>query len=210
MITSLAEKIIAWSVAITAKFGYFGIFVSMTLESAAIPIPSEVVLPFAGFLAATDKLNLWWTVFLTTFANLTGSIIIYYVGYFGGRPLLQKYGKYLLIHKDDLAKMDHWMQSHGARVAFLARLIPGVRTFSSLIIGAAKVNFTKFYIYTFLGSLLWNFPLIYIGFVSGNNWNRFLPLFRRFDKLILLLVFLFVVIFIASHIKKYRKSGTHD
>src|SRR3989344_6081569 len=115
---NLIENFVSWGVAIAEKFGYWGIFMTMALESAAVPIPSEVVLPFGGFLSASGKLNFWLVVVFASLANLSGSIGTYFIGFFGGRPFLEKYGRYFLIHGDDLSKIDRWLRNHGSKVAF--------------------------------------------------------------------------------------------
>jgi membrane protein DedA with SNARE-associated domain len=202
--TSVIEKILAWAMALIIKFGYGGIFLTMMLESAAIPIPSEVVLPFSGFLASSGKLSFWVIVAIATLANLVGSVVIFYVGHFGGRTLLEKYGKYILIHRSEIEKMDRWLEQYGARAAFFSRLLPGVRTFSSLVIGASRMNLKKFIVYTFAGSLVWNLPLVYIGYVTGNNWDSLRPYFHKFELVILALVIVAAAVFIFRHIRKGR------
>ena len=141
----IIEQIISWALALVSKFGYGGIFFTMMLESAAIPIPSEVVLPFSGFLASSGRLNFWLVVFVATLANLAGSTILYWVGFFGGQPILEKYGKYALIHRDDIQKLDRWLKKYGAKLAFVSRLLPGIRTFSSIVLGTGRLNFNKFF-----------------------------------------------------------------
>lgn len=203
------EQVIVWAIGLIDRFGYSGIFLTMTLESAAIPIPSEVILPFGGFLVSSGRLNFWLVILAATSANLVGSIIIYYVGFFGGKPLLEKYGKYLLIHRDDVLKMDFWLKRHGARIAFFSRLLPGIRTFSSLVIGAGKVNFNKFFWYTFAGSLVWNLPLTYLGFSAGNNWDFLRPYFRKFEAVILALFVIGIILFIFRHFHRIKKLNRH-
>jgi membrane protein DedA with SNARE-associated domain len=204
---ALLEQIISWALAIIAKFGYGGLFVTMGLESALIPIPSEVVLPFCGFLASSGKMNLWLVVIVATLANLVASILIFYVGYFGGRPLVRKYGKYVFIHEDDIERMDNWVGKNGEKVAFFSRLLPGVRGFSSLVLGVTKINFKKFFIFTFLGSFVWNLPLAYIGFITGKNWNLLHPYFQKFEFVILGLIIIALAIFIYKHIGRFRKQS---
>lgn len=205
--SGIIEKIIAWALALTMKFGYGGIFFTMMLESAAIPIPSEVVLPFGGFLASSGRLSFWAVVAVATFANLVGAIVIFYVGHSGGRALLKKYGKYVLIHPSEIEKMDQWLERYGARAAFFSRLLPGVRTFSSLVIGASKMKLRKFIVYTFAGSLVWNLPLVYIGLVTGKNWNILQPYFHKFQLVILALVVIAVVMFVLRHRRHNRSTN---
>ena len=198
------EKILVWSVALVAKFGYGGIFLTMALESAAIPIPSEVVLPFGGFLASGGQLNIWLVVAVATLANLAGSILIYLIGWHGGRALLDRYGKYIFIHQKEVSRMDHWLARHGSKAVFFSRLLPGVRTFSSLVIGAGRVRFSKFFFYTLFGSFLWNLPLAYAGFATGQNWDTLRPYFKKFELAIAVVLLTLIASFIYRHLKKNK------
>lgn len=191
------------------KFGYWGIFLMMTLESAAIPIPSEVVLPFSGFLASSGHLYFWLVVFVATLANLTGATIIYFVGFFGGRAILERYGKYVLISAESISRMDRWLARYEAHVAFFSRLLPGVRTFSSLLIGAGKINFKKFLWYTLAGSFIWNLPLTYVGFITGNNWDFLRPYFQKFELVILAAILIVAILFVFRQVHKFRKFNRH-
>lgn len=205
----ILEGIIIWALGLVRKFGYGGIFLTMALESAAIPIPSEVIVPFGGFLASVGNLSFWPVVFTVTMANLAGSILLYFIGVGGGRQILEKYGRYLLIHSDDISKIDKWLNHYGSQTAFFSRLLPGVRTFSSLIIGAGRVNFNKFFWYTLAGSFLWNLPLTYVGLIAGNNWNFLQPYFRKFELVILAAIIVAVILFIFKHIHKVKRFSKH-
>lgn len=184
------------------RFGYFGIFLTMTMESAGILIPSEIVVPFSGFLAGQDKLNLWIVIFIAALANLTGSIILYLIGFSGGRWFLFKYGKYILIKKEDLEKADNWFQRYGSKAIFFSRLIPIIRTFISLPAGVTKLNFGQFLIFTFFGSLLWNFWLAYFGFLAGENWEYLSYIFRKLDFILVFLIIFLMIFYIFKHNKK--------
>lgn len=202
--TQIIEGVVVWAVSLIEKTGYLGIFITQTLESAAIPIPSEVVLPFSGFLASSGHLNFWAVVFVATLGNLIGAMAIYFVGLYGGRPILEHYGRYVLITRESIAKVDRWVEHYGSETAFFSRLLPGVRTFSSLIIGATRMNFGKFLLYTLLGSLLWNLPLAYIGLIAGKNWNFLRPYFHKFELAIFILLVLIVIVFLLKHLKKQK------
>jgi membrane protein DedA with SNARE-associated domain len=191
------------------KFGYGGIFLTMALESAAIPIPSEIVLPFGGFLASGGSLSFWLVVLTATLANLAGGTAIYFVGLFGGRAILERYGKYVLVSSASISKMDHWLKHYGSHTAFFSRLLPGVRTFSSLVIGAGKVNFNKFFWYTLAGSFLWNLPLAYAGFAAGSHWNFLQPYFRKFELIILAAIIVAIILFIFKQVHKFRRFREH-
>ena len=205
----IIEQIISWALALVSKFGYGGIFFTMMLESAAIPIPSEVVLPFSGFLASSGRLNFWLVVFVATLANLAGSTILYWVGFFGGQPILEKYGKYALIHRDDIQKLDSWLKKYGAKLAFVSRLLPGIRTFSSIVLGTGRLNFNKFFWYTFFGSFIWNLPLAYVGLVTGKNWNVLRPYFHKFELVILAAIVIAVILFIFKHVHRFKRLSQH-
>src|SRR5688572_23150850 len=118
MISHFVELVTAWILIIITRFGYTGIFVTMTLESAAIPIPSEIVLPFSGYLAASGQLNFWFVVIVATMANLAGAIVLYFVGFYGGRVLLERYGKYVFIHQEEIERIDRWFAKNQSWTAF--------------------------------------------------------------------------------------------
>ena len=163
------------------KTGYFGIFTLMALESANIPIPSEVIMPFSGFLASQGKLNLMTVVFWGAMGNLIGSIISYYAGFFGGRVLLEKYGKFILISKHDLDLSEKLFSRYGDFVIFGSRVLPVIRTFISFPAGIAKMNIFKFSVYTFAVSFVWSFILAYVGVIMEENWDGLEVYFRKFD-----------------------------
>jgi membrane protein DedA with SNARE-associated domain len=162
-------------------FGYLGIFLTMAMESAALPIPSEIVMPFAGFVASQGGLDFWAVVIAGTLGNLIGSIILYYVGLKGGRPVLMRYGRYLLISEREIKIAEEWFRKFGSKVIFFSRMLPVVRTFVSLPAGAAKMDIKKFSFYTLVGSVPWNIALTYIGFVLGENWQQIEGAFRALD-----------------------------
>jgi membrane protein DedA with SNARE-associated domain len=187
------------------SLGYTGIFIAMTLESACIPLPSEVIMPFAGFVVNEGKLSLIGVTIIGTLGNLIGSIITYYVGLKGGRPLLEKYGKYILITKDKLNYVDHIFNKYGPITIFLGRILPGIRTFISLPAGISGMDIKKFIIYTILGSLPWTFALAYIGVLLNEKWSIIRGYFHIFDIILGILIVLFII-YLAY---KYKKSGTN-
>lgn len=187
-------------------FGYTGIFIAMTLESACIPLPSEVIMPFAGFVVNEGKLSLIGITLVGTLGNLIGSLITYYVGLKGGRPLLEKYGKYILITKDKLNYVDNIFNKYGPITIFLGRILPGIRTFISLPAGISRMNIKKFIIYTILGSLPWTFALGYVGVLLNDKWSIIRGYFHIFDIILGLLI----VLFILYLVYKYRKSQTRN
>ena len=156
-----------------SSWGYSGIFVLMVLESSSLPIPSEVILPFTGYLVSSGQLNLWITIAVATLAAIVGSLIDYYIGLKGIEALTKRrvLGR-VLFSMDQLAFADKWVSKYGSLTIFLARLIPGIRTLISFPAGAAKMPLTKFLVYTTAGCLLWNSLLIYVGYYLGNNWTE--------------------------------------
>lgn len=164
------------------------VFVLMLLESACIPIPSEVTMVFGGFLVSRGLMDLWALAVVGTLANVAGSILAYYVGLKGGRPFLQKYGKYLFIHSHRLELADRWFSRYGEITVFTSRLLPAIRTFISLPAGIAKMNFPRFVIYTTLGCFPWSLFLAYVGFLLGENWESVLDYYHRFEYLVIALL----------------------
>lgn len=151
--------------------GYLGIFGLMLLESALIPIPSEIIMPFSGFLVAGGKLSPAGVVMAGSLGNLAGSVITYYLGIRVGRAVVIKYGRYILFKKHHLELTEQWFQKYGDRTAFVGRLLPAIRTYVSLPAGLGKTNFKKFVIYTLAGSIIWNTALTYVGMQLGSNWK---------------------------------------
>ncbi len=199
------ELILATLASLVIEFisatGYLGITILMALESACIPIPSEVIMPFSGFLVFEGELIFWQVILWGTIGNLLGSILAYLVGLSGGRSLIEKYGKYFLISSSDLARADHWFAKYGQVTVLLSRVLPVVRTFISLPAGIARMNFFKFSLYTFLGSLPWAFVLTYAGLIMGKNWSQLESYFREFDLIIGFLIILGIIWWIWRHFK---------
>ena len=159
---------------VIGDYGYYAVVVLMILESACIPIPSEVTMVFGGFLVSRGRLDFFWVGMLGTLANVLGSWLAYWVGLVGGRPLIERWGKYIFLRKHELDRAEIWFEKHGEAAVFVSRLLPVVRTFISLPAGVAKMPFVKFTVYTFLGCLPWTFALTWAGFLLGENWETFL------------------------------------
>jgi len=174
----------------------------MALESACIPIPSEMIMPFAGFLVWQGQFSLWQVVLWGALGNLVGSIIAYIIGYYGGRPLVEKYGKYIFVSRRDLESADKWFLEYGQGAVFFSRLLPIIRTFISLPAGIAKMNFKKFCLYTFLGALLWSYFLAYAGLIMGENWENLKIYFHKFDLVIGILIILGIIWWIKRHLSQ--------
>ncbi len=172
----MIEHIITWVTGFIAAHGYPGVLLLMALESACIPIPSEAIMPFAGaqITAPTGGFHpsLHVLAFVGALGNLLGSILAYWVGHVGGRPFLDRYGKWLLIRKRDLDKSDDFFQKHGEVTVLVSRVLPVVRTFISLPAGIARMNFPRFCAYTFFGALPWCYLLAWSGVALGRHWTR--------------------------------------
>ena len=152
------------------EFGYLGMFFSMILEAVIIIIPSELILATGGILASQKIFTFWGAFFIGLFGSVFCAVIIYLMGRLGGRPFVQKYGKYFFMKKEDIDKADEWFSRYGMFAAFIGRNFPIVRTFISLPIAMTRLNFFKFLIYTTLGSIPWTFAFVYVGYSLGNNW----------------------------------------
>jgi membrane protein DedA with SNARE-associated domain len=201
----MIATIIAWLSSLVintiSTTGYFGVFILMALESACIPIPSEVILPFSGFLVWEGRFVLWQVVLWGALGNLFGSIVAYAVGYFGGRRAIEKYGKYILISGHDLDLADNWFKKYGQATVFFSRLLPVVRTFISLSAGIARMDFKKFCFYTFAGCLPWSWLLAYFGVVMGENWEGLKVYFHKFDLIIGVIIILGIVWWVRRHLR---------
>ncbi|MBI2644094.1 MAG: DedA family protein [Candidatus Wildermuthbacteria bacterium] len=173
----------------------------MALESANIPVPSEIIMPFSGFLAWKGTFVFWIVVFFGALGNVLGSLFSYYLGFWGGRRFFEKYGRYLFITRHDLELSERLFRKYGAVTVFVARLLPVVRTFISFPAGMAKMNLGKFLIYTSLGSFFWSALLAFLGLKAGENWTNVEIYFRRFDWLIIGILLLLGVWWIWRHVK---------
>jgi membrane protein DedA with SNARE-associated domain len=171
---------------IICQVGYLGIVLLMTLESACMPVPSEIVMPFGGFAAQRGRLDFFWVGMAGSIGCLIGSVLSYGVGYYGGRPILEKYGKYILISREKLKLADRWFGKYGGKAVFIARLLPVIRTFISLPAGIAKMDFKKFAVYSFVGSVPWCYALAYTGILLGENWTMLEDYWIYFDIAIVL------------------------
>lgn len=168
----ILKPIIDFVISFISTLGYPGIFLLSILESALIPIPSEIIMPFSGFLVSNGTFEPVSVVLAGTFGNLVGSILTYYLGIKAGRAFILRYGKYILFKKSHLEFTEELFQKYGDKISFFCRLLPAVRTYISLPCGVGKTNFVKFSIYTFLGSLIWNSMLTYVGITFGHNWEN--------------------------------------
>jgi len=207
MVTTILEFLARFSISVISQSGYLGIVLLMGIESACIPLPSEVIMPFSGYLVSTGRFDLLWVSMAGAFGCNVGSAVAYYVGAWGGRPLIEKYGRYVLVTRHDLELADRFFARFGDWAVFIARLLPVIRTFIAFPAGVARMNFLRFNIYTFLGSLPWCFVLAYAGLRLGEHWTILRQYFHRFDTVLGILIVAGAVWFIHNRWKN-RLRGT--
>ncbi len=206
ILTDIFAFIGSFALSTISQLGYVGIFFLMMLESMIVPVPSEFVMPFAGFLVAQGSFNWILVVLVSTLGSITGSLIFYYIGKTGGHTLVQRYGKYVLVNLEDIKKTEAWFNKRGDLTIFLARLIPVVRHLISLIAGIGKMNVRKFTIYTILGAALWNGILTYLGVLLGQHWAEVSQYMENLDLIILLLLIIVVLYFVYRHLSRRKKT----
>jgi membrane protein DedA with SNARE-associated domain len=186
MVGKLLAAFAAFIISIISSLGYGGIVLLMAVESACIPLPSEIIMPFSGYLVFRGELLLWGVALAGSLGCVLGSLAAYYLGAKGGRPLVERYGRYLLISSHDLEFADRWFARHGDITILVGRLLPVVRTFIAFPAGVARMAMGKFLIYTFLGSLIWCWALAWVGVQLGERWDTLGVYFHRFDAVIVL------------------------
>lgn len=207
----MVEQISGLIIHLIRSSSYVGIFILMTLESALIPIPSEVTMPFAGFLAQGGALNFWLVALVGSLGNLAGSLLAYALGYYLEESVIlsfiKKYGKFILLSEHEYLRAVRWFQKYGNPITFFSRLLPAVRTFISLPAGLAEMNIVKFIVYSFLGAAIWSTFLTWIGFYLGTKWNSLEPYFRKFQLVIVFLVVVAILWYINHKLKLIKFGG---
>lgn len=189
-----------------STMGPLGVSMLMAIESCNIPLPSEAILPFAGYLVSKGIMSIHVAAFAGAFGCILGSIPSYYLGYFGGRPFVEKYGKWFLISKHDLEMADKWEQKYGNWAFFICRMLPIVRTFISLPAGILKADLKQFLLFTFVGSLIWSYPLVYVGMKLGEHSEVLKAFWHKFDLAIVLVLFVLGVLYLRNHFKHLKES----
>ena len=184
---------------LVAATGYAGIALLMAIESACIPLPSELIMPFAGYLVYTGTMKLIWAATAGAVGCNLGSLVAYEIGCYGGRPLVERYGRWILMGRRELDWADRFFQRWGDMAVFIARLLPVIRTFIALPAGIARMPRGKFHIYTFLGSWPWCLGLAYLGMKLGENWRALGKYFHKFDAVIGAFLLAGIVWFFWSH-----------
>lgn len=212
MIARILAALSAFVIHVISSGGYLGIIALMAIESACIPLPSEIIMPFSGYLVYTGRFHLLWVATVGAIGCNVGSAIAYAIGYYGGRPLVEKYGSYLLISKRELDWADHFFARYGDVTVFFSRLLPVVRTFIALPAGIARMPQLRFHVYTFVGSWPWCLGLAYVGMKLGERWEtdpRLRLWFHRFDVVIGAAIAAGIVWFVWSHWQhRIRRSNS--
>jgi membrane protein DedA with SNARE-associated domain len=207
---ALTEFFVSTLTGLINTYGLFAVFTLMTAESALIPIPSEITMPFAGFLAGRGVMSFWMAILIGAMGNLTGSLLAYWLGFTKGedwvRQAIRKWGKWFLIREHEFDRAKDWYAKYGQSITFASRLLPIVRTFISLPAGIAKMNLPLFSILTFVGSFFWSAVLAWFGLKLGENWLAIEPYFRKFQIVIVALGVLAVGLYLYTHLKRAKKS----
>ncbi|HEX4022635.1 MAG TPA: DedA family protein [Acidobacteriaceae bacterium] len=205
----MTEKILTflvpWITGIISHIGYAGVALLMAIESACIPLPSEIIMPFSGYLAYTGRFQLLWVATAGAIGCNIGSAVAYWVGAWGGRSFIERYGRYILLSKHDLDRATSFFAHYGGITVLLGRLLPVIRTFIALPAGIARMPQLRFHVYTFIGSWPWCLVLAYIGMRLGSAWNtdpRLKHVLHRFDALILICLIAGILWFVRTHWKQ--------
>jgi len=212
---SMIGTVIEWIITELSKFvistislmGYSGILLTMAIESACIPLPSEIIMPFSGYLVTTGQFTMLGVTLAGAVGNVLGSIVAYYAGVWGGRPFVERYGRYFLVSHHDLDVADRWFAKYGEAAVFFGRMLPVVRTFISLPAGIARMNFPRFVIFTFIGALPWCYLLAYVGVRMGEEWDNLRGYFHQFDVVIGVVLALALGYFLWSHWPSQRVNS---
>ena len=202
MIEKILGILSAFVISVISSMGYGGVVLLMAIESACIPLPSEIIMPFSGYLVWRGEMTLWGVAVAGAVGCVLGSLVAYYVGAWGGRPLVEKYGKYILLSHRDLDLADRWFARHGDIIIFVGRLLPVIRTFIALPAGISRMNLSRFVIYTFVGSLIWCYGLAWLGMTLGENWQGLRPYFHQFDFVIGGLLLLGLTAYVYRHVRR--------
>jgi membrane protein DedA with SNARE-associated domain len=201
MLSEVITAVTQWILHVISTLGYSGIALLMAIESAAIPLPSEIIMPFAGFLVAQGRFGLHEVALAGAFGSAVGSAVTYALGYYGGRPLIERYGRYVFIPHSDLERADRFFARFGNLAGFIGRMLPVIRTFISIPAGIGKVRFIPFLIYSFIGSYIWSLFLAYLGFKLGERWTFIRVYLEKLDFLIVTLGIAVIVWWIRRHLR---------
>lgn len=198
----LFERLSELFTSVISSTGYFGIFILMTLESMVAPVPSELVMPFAGFLVADGKLSLWLVVVVSTLASITGSLLSYFIAYFGEKELIHKFGKFVLLDKDELEWTQRWFLRHGSITILISRFIPVIRHLISIPAGLARMDLKRFILFTAVGATAWNSFLLWVGIQLRERWQLVEQYSKPLDVIMVVLIVVAVGYYAYKHLKK--------
>ncbi|MEI7961864.1 MAG: DedA family protein [archaeon] len=202
----LTEFVIGLVLPIIQNIGYFGVFLLMIAESTLLPIPSEAVLPFAGYLIAQGTMDFWITLIIATIGTIIGASISYFIGKFIGQAAIAKWGKYIFIQEEELDNAKEWFKAHGEKTIFICRFIPAIRHVISLPAGAADMHFKKFVLYTTAGGAMWNAILLIVGMQLKQNWNTLIQYSTILDAIVIGAVIIVIIWFFSKQIRKNNKT----
>lgn len=207
----MLESVAQWIQDIVRTVGYPGVFILITLESTLVPIPSELVMPFAGYMASQGEFSLPVILVINSAGALLGSGVCYWIGVVGGTPFLQRYGKYFLVRQHDLIRTEAFFAKHGKATILIGRFLPVIRHVISVPAGIARMPLPGFFVQTFIGSTIWGGVLILLGYYVGANWKTFSETLKRVDLLIgAILVLGLVALGIRFVVRRRRDSGNHN
>jgi len=198
----LTELIANYATYLIEKTGYLSVIVLMVMESMVFPVPSEAVMPFAGFLIEQKTFTFSMVIFVSTLGSIIGSLISYYIGFFGGMPFVRTFGKYALLDASELESTEKFFKKRGELTIFICRFIPVVRHLISIPAGTGKMNIVKFSIFTIIGAGIWNAFLTYVGFVLKSNWDEVMKYSHIIDIVVVLFLLAIVVFYIYRHMRK--------
>ncbi|MBI2580781.1 DedA family protein [Candidatus Woesearchaeota archaeon] len=202
----LFERLSELFTGIIASTGYLGVFVLMTLESMVAPVPSELVMPFAGFLVADGKLNLWLVIFVSALASITGSLISYFVAYFGEKELIHRFGKFVFLDNEELEWTQRWFTKRGSITILISRFIPVIRHLISIPAGLARMDLKRFILFTAVGATALNTFLLWVGMQLREKWEIVHRYSKQLDVLIVALIVIAVAYYGYKHWKRHRKK----
>lgn len=210
MVSHILAVVSQFIIHVESSMGYGGIVLLMGIESCCIPLPSEVIMPYAGYLCTVGRFSIWLVGLFGAIGCVVGSIPAYYLGMYGGRPLILKYGKYILMSHHDLDLADRWFERRGDITVFIARLLPVIRTFIAFPAGVNRMDMRKFILYTLLGSFPWCLVLAYVGVKVGENIEVLKPYFHRFDAVIGVVLVAGIALWIWRHVRGNHGAETAD
>ena len=200
------QAITAWILGVINHLGYPGLIAGMAGQAVGVPLPSEIMLAFGGYLASTHVLSLPAVILAGTVGDTLGAVIAYFVGRHGGRPFLLKFGRFLFVREREIDRADRWFARYGSRAVLICKLLPGVRAFGSFPAGVTHMHFATFFGYTLVGSIVWCILFAEIGFVLGKNWDLLATYVRPFSFLLVALLAVVVVAWIWLHFRSERKE----